>query len=249
MKKLLSLVLATMMLFSITAAFATTINMGTNASFPPYEFIGENGEVEGIDVDIAKAICDKLGYTLNVVDMEFDSLIPSLQSGKIDVAMAGMTVTEERATLVNFSDSYATGIQSVIVKNDSPITSVDDLFVEGNNYDIGVQLSTTGDIYSTGDLEDAGLAKIHRFPTGNEATQALVNGKIDAVIIDNEPAKAYVASLKGLKVLDTEYTIENYAAAINKDNAEFLAEFNGALKALIEDGTVKTIVEKYISSK
>ncbi len=249
MKKLISFVLCIAMLTMAVAAFAAdadTLTMATNASFPPYEF-REGEDVVGIDADIAAAVCEKLGYKLKIDDMEFDSIIAAVQSGKADFAMAGMTVTEERAQMVDFSDSYATGIQAVVVKEGSPITTVDDLFVEGANYSVGVQLSTTGDIYVTGDIEDKGLGKVMRFPNGNEAVMALKNGKIDCVVIDNEPAKAYVAANEGLKVLDTQYAVEDYAACFAKDS-ELVAKFNEALKELIEDGTIKTIVEKYISA-
>ena len=191
MKKIAALVLALMISLTAVSALADTLVMCTNASFPPYEYV-EGDEVVGIDADIAAAICEKLGYDLEIQDMEFDSLIAAVQSGKADFAMAGMTVTEERQQMVNFSDSYATGIQSVIVKEDSPIASVDDLFAEGANNKVGVQLSTTGDIYTTGDIEDAGLGTVQRYNKGADAVQALVTGKIDCVVIDNEPAKAFV---------------------------------------------------------
>ena len=248
MKKLLALVLALAMTLSFTAALADTLTMATNASFPPYEYY--DGEaVVGIDVDICAAIAEKLGMDFEVADMDFDAIIGAVQAGKADVGMAGMTVTEERAMLINFSSSYATGIQSIIVKEDSPITCADDLFVEGNNYKIGVQLSTTGDLYSTWDLEDAGLATVMRFPNGNDATMALVAGKVDCVIIDNEPAKAYVAANAGLKVLDTAYAVEEYAACIAKNNTELLEKFDAALVELINDGTVASIIGKYISAE
>ena len=249
MKKLLALALSLIMTLSFTAALADNmLVMATNASFPPYEYY--DGEaIVGIDVEICAAIAEKLGMEFEVVDMDFDAIIGAVQSGKADVGMAGMTVTEERAMLINFSSSYATGIQSVIVKEDSPITCVDDLFVEGNNYKIGVQLSTTGDLYSTWDLEDAGLATVMRFPNGNDATMALVAGKVDCVIIDNEPAKAYVAANAGLKVLDTAYAVEEYAACIAKNNTELLEKFDAALVELINDGTVASIIGKYISAE
>lgn len=247
MKKILALVIALALTLTATLAFADTLTMCTNASFPPYEFV--DGEtVVGIDAEIAAAVCEKLGYDLEIMDIEFDALIPAVQSGKADFAMAGMTVTEERKQMVSFSDSYATGIQAVIVKEDSPITTVDDLFAEGANTSIGVQLATTGDLYSTWDIEDAGLGTVNRFPNGNEAVMALVNGKIDCVVIDIEPAKAYVAANAGLKILDTEYAVEDYAACFAKDNTELVEKFNAALKELTEDGTVAAIIAKYINA-
>lgn len=248
MKKILAMALVLM--FAVSGmAFAEggkTLVMGTNAEFPPYEFY-DGDAIVGIDAEIAQAICDKLGYTLEIQDMAFDSIIAAVQSGKIDFGMAGMTVTEERLTQVSFSTSYATGVQVVIVKEDSAITTVDDLFKGG--YVIGVQMNTTGDLYSTWDLEDEGLATIERYNKGADAVAALMSGKVDCVIIDNEPAKAFAAANEGLKILDTQYAIEDYAIAINKDNAALLDEINSALEALIADGTVKTIVDKYIPAE
>ena len=248
MKKLIALVMSLMMLVMSVPALAETLTMVTNASFPPYEYY-DGEEIVGIDAEIAAAIAAKLGYEFEIVDMEFDSLISAVQSGKADFAMAGMTVTEERSMMVNFSESYATGVQVVIVQENSPITSVDDLFAEGAMTTIGVQLSTTGDLYTTWDLEEAGKAQINRYPNGNEAVMALVAGKIDCVVIDNEPAKAYVAANEGLKILDTEYAIEDYAAAFAKGNEELLEKFNAALKELTEDGTIPAIINKYIPTE
>ncbi len=251
MKKFIALTLALLMMLStmtILAEEKQTLVMGTNASFPPYEY-WEGEEIVGIDVEICAAIANYLGMDFEVQDMEFDSLIAAVNAGKVDVVMAGMTVTEDRATQVNFSESYATGVQVVIVKEDSPITSVDDLFAENAMHTIGVQQATTGDLYCTWDLEEAGLATVNRYMNGNEAVMALVAGKIDCVVIDNEPAKAYVAANPGLKILETEYIIENYAAAIAKENVDFVAKFNEALKALTEDGTIPAIIEFYIPSE
>ena len=251
MKKILAVALTlalTLTAFAACAESKETLTMATNASFPPYEYV-EGDQVVGIDPEIAAAVCEKMGYDLEIVDTEFDSLISGVASGKYDFVMAGMTVTEERQQMINFSDSYATGIQSVIVKEDSDITSVDDLFAEGANHTVGVQLSTTGDIYTTGDIEEAGLGTVQRFPNGNEAVMALVNGKIDCVVIDNEPAKAYVAANPGLKVLDSSYAVEDYAAAIAKDNTELLEKFNAALAELKADGTIDAIIAKYISAE
>ena len=218
-----------------------TLRMGTNATFPPYEFVGDDGNVQGIDADIAAAIADKLGMKLEITDMEFDSLIPALQSDTIDVALAGMTVTPDRQENVDFSDSYAKGVQVIIVKDGSDIASPDDL--EGKN--IGVQTGTTGDIYCTGDY---GQEHVKQFNNGPLAVAALVNDQIDCVVIDQEPAKNYVAANSGLKILDTAYADEDYAIAIKKGNTELLDKVNGALKELQDDGTVQSIVDKYISA-
>jgi polar amino acid transport system substrate-binding protein len=184
--------------------------------------------------------------TLEIKNMEFGSIIAAVDSGKIDMGMAGMTVTDERLQTVNFSKSYATGIQVVIVKEDSEITSVDDLTSPGG-YTIGVQTATTGDLYATWDIEDEGLGTVQRYNKGADAVAALVAGKINCVIIDNEPAKAFVAAHEGLKILDTEYAVEDYAICIDKENTALLEKINKALDELIADGTVQAIIDKYIS--
>ncbi len=215
--------------------------MATNAEFPPYEYV-EGDKIVGIDAEIAALIADKLGMELEIVDVAFDSIIPGVQSGKYDMGMAGLTVNDERLEKVNFSTSYATGIQAVIVKEGSDIKSIDD--IAGKK--IGVQTSTTGDIYATGDYgEDA----ITRYDNGAVAVQALIADKVDCVIIDNEPAKSYVAANEGLKVLDTEYTVEDYAICFAKENTELKDKVDGALKELIADGSVKEVVEKYIPAE
>ena len=217
------------------------LTMATNAEFPPYEYV-EGDKIVGIDAEIAALIADKLGMELEIVDVAFDSIIPGVQSGKYDMGMAGLTVNDERLEKVNFSTSYATGIQAVIVKEGSDIKSIDDL--AGKK--IGVQTSTTGDIYATGDYgEDA----ITRYDNGAVAVQALLADKVDCVIIDNEPAKSYVAANEGLKVLDTEYTVEDYAICFAKENTELQEKVNGALEELIKDGSVKEVIEKYIPAE
>ena len=215
--------------------------MATNAEFPPYEYV-EGDKIVGIDAEIAALIADKLGMELEIVDVAFDSIIPGVQSGKYDMGMAGLTVNDERLEKVNFSTSYATGIQAVIVKDGSDIKTIDDL--AGKK--IGVQTSTTGDIYATGDYgEDA----ITRYDNGAVAVQALLADKVDCVIIDNEPAKSYVAANDGLKVLDTEYTVEDYAICFAKEDTELKDKVDGALKELIADGSVKKVIEKYIPAE
>ena len=221
-----------------------TLVMATNAEFPPYEYY-ENNEVVGIDAEIAAAIAEKLGMELVIEDMAFDSIIPAVTSGKADVGLAGMTVTEDRLQSVDFSTSYATGIQVIIVGEDSPITCADDLFGDGN-YTIGVQLATTGDLYCTWDIEDEGLGTVERFNKGADAVAALVAGKVDCVVIDNQPAKAFVEANEGLQILDTEYAVEDYAIALAK-GSELTAEVDAALQELIADGTVQAILDKYIS--
>ena len=227
---------------------AGKLHMATNAAFPPYEMISDNGGFEGIDVEIATAIAQKLGLELVVDDMEFNSVIISVQGGKSDIAMAGLTVTDERKQNVDFTESYATGVQVIIVPEGSDIQTVDDL---ANDKMIGVQDGTTGYIYCSAKVADGGYGEDHvsSYPNGAMAIEALKGGKVDAVVIDNEPAKAFVAANDGLKILDTEYIIENYAIGISKDNPGLRDAVNNALKELIADGTVKTIVDKYINAE
>ena len=221
--------------------------MATNAEFPPYEF-WEGNKIVGIDAEVADAIAKKLGLTLRIEDIDFNAIITAVSSGRADIGMAGMTVTEDRKENVNFSTSYATGVQVIIVKAGSPITSVDDLFDDGAFFNIGVQESTTGDIYASEELEDEGLATMYRYRRGADAVQALVTDRVDCVIIDNEPAKAFVAMNPGLTILETEYAVEDYAIAFAKGNAELLSKVDGALRELISDGTVQRIVDKYINA-
>ncbi len=223
--------------------------MATNANFPPYEFKGDSGDYEGIDVEIAGKIAEKLGKTLKIEDVEFGSIIGGVQTGKFDMGMAGMTVTDERLEQVNFSTSYATGVQVVIVKENSEIKTIDDIATKAKM--IGVQQDTTGDIYASDTVENGGYGadKVTSYKNGADAVQALVTDKIDCVIIDNEPAKAFVAQNEGLKILDTEWLTENYAIAIQKENTELLEDINNALKELTEDGTIAKIVDKYINAK
>lgn len=228
------------------AAEVTTVQdgyltMGTNAYFPPYEYY-EGDSIVGIDAEIAAAVAEKLGLELKIEDMEFDSIITAVTAGKVDMGLAGMTVTEERKQNVNFSDTYATGVQVIIVKEDSAIQSADDLA----DVMIGVQLGTTGDIYCS---DDFGEDHVEKYNKGNDAVMALVSGKVDAVVIDNEPAKSYVAANEGLKILDTEYVTEEYAAAISKENTALLDAINAALAELKADGTLDAIVAKYISAE
>ena len=215
--------------------------MATNAEFPPYEYV-EDGKIVGIDAEIAALIADKLGMELEIVDVAFDSIIPGVQAGKYDMGMAGMTVTDERLEKVAFSTSYATGVQSVIVKDGGAVASLDD--IAGKK--IGVQTSTTGDIYASDEFGDDAVVK---YDNGAAAVQGLIAGKVDCVIIDNEPAKSYVAANEGLSILDTEYAVEDYAICFAKENTELQTAVDEALKALIEEGKVAEVVAKYIKAE
>ena len=233
---------------AFTTVAAGELHMATNAAFPPYEMTSDNGGYEGIDVEIATLIAQKLGLELVVDDMEFGSVITSVQSGKADMAMAGLTVTEERKKNVDFTESYATGVQVIIVPEGSDIQTVDDL---ANDKMIGVQDGTTGYIYCSSPVEDGGYGEDHvtSYTNGAMAIEALKGGKVDAVVIDNEPARAFVAVNEGLKILDTEYIVENYAIGISKDNPALCEAVNNALKELIADGSVQMIVDKYITAE
>ena len=245
MKKMISLILCVLLFAAClgTSAFAAqTIKVATNVAFPPYEYY-ENEKAVGIDVDIIQAICDKLGYTMELSDMEFGSIITAVASGKVDIGFGAITITEERAKSVHFTTSYSTGIQSIIVKEDSPIATIDDL--HGAKIKIGVQQDTTGDIYATDDFGEDHMA---RFNKGADAVQALITGKCDAVIIDNSPAETFVAQNKGLKLLPTVYAEEEYGFEMSYDNEALYNEVNGALEALLADGTVQSIIDKYISA-
>ena len=224
----------------LTTVEAGKLTMATNATFPPYEMTTDSGEIEGIDVDTAKAIAEKLGLELQIDDMEFDAALLSVQQGKADIVMAGVTVTDERKAVMDFSDSYATGIQSIIVPNDSDIASPDDL----SGKKIGTQRGTTGYIYCSDDFGDDAVVA---YDSGLTAVQALNNGQVDAVVIDNAPATEYVAANPGLKVLDTSYAEEDYAIGMAKGSALEDA-VNKALEELKADGTLQAIVDKYINA-
>lgn len=270
MKKIIAIVMALAMVCSLALVFTSCTNeptteensteaeaagmtatdgvlvMATNAAFPPYEY-KDGDNFAGIDVEIAEKIAEKLGMTLEIKDVEFGSIVGGVQTGKFDMGMAGMTVTEERLESVNFSTTYATGVQVVIVAEDSAITSLDDLKGDGS-MKFGVQQDTTGDIYASDTVDNGGYGKenVIRYKTGADAVQALKTGKVDAVIIDNEPAKSFVKVNEGLKILDAEWAVEDYAIAIAKENTELLTAVNNALAELEADGTLGDIIAKYI---
>lgn len=220
--------------------------MATNAAFPPYESTTDDGGFEGIDVDVAEKIADKLGLELVIDDMDFSAVITSVQSGKEDMAMAGLTVNEERKKNVDFTDSYANTVQVVIVPEDSDIKTVDDL---QNNKKVGCQEGTTGYTLASDSPENGGVGdNAIAYADGATAVQAMISGKVDAVIIDEQPAKEYVKANEGLKILDTEYTNEEYAIGVSKENPELLKAINTALNQLKDDGTLQEIMDKYIAS-
>ena len=248
--KILSVILALVIVIGCFAACGgdeepkeekKVLTMATNAEFPPYEFY-EGETVVGIDAEVAALIAEKLGMELKIEDVAFDSIIPGVQAGKYDMGMAGMTVTEDRLKDVNFSDSYATGVQVVIVREDGDVKSLDD--IAGKK--IGVQTSTTGDIYAS---DEFGEENVVKYENGALAVEALKNGKVDCVIIDNQPAKSYVAANEGLVILETEYAVEDYAICFAKENTDLQEQVNTALKELIADGSVQKVVDKYIPAE
>ena len=275
MKKLIAVIMALCMLVSAVCLFAScdkkdenTLVMATNAAFPPYEY-KDGDKIVGIDAEIAAAIAEKLGMKLEIVDVDFGAVLTGVAEGKYDMGMAGITVTDKRKESMDFSDTYATGIQVIIVNDGSSIATLDDLWNFDENGDpvslknpdikIGVQQDTTGDIYSSSAISGWGFNDLNedesiktdrvvRYKTGAEAISALKTGKVDCVIIDNEPAKSFVAANDGIHILegDNEYAVEDYAICVDKGNTELLAKINQALADLKADGTVDRIINKYI---
>ncbi len=243
MKKLITLLLAVMMIITLFAGCTTgkddtVLTMATSADFEPYEYY-ENDEIVGIDIDIMNAVCEKIGMTLKPEDMSFDSVIGATQTGKTDIAMSGITITEDRKNMINFTIPYTSTTQSIIVAKDGAIAKKTDL--EGKK--IGVQINTTGDTQVT---EEFGDAAVERFQNGALAVESLKNNKIDCVVIDGEVAKALVNANEGLEIIADAYSIEEYAIAIAKENTELLEKINGALEELLADGTIDGIIKKYI---
>lgn len=242
MKRSVVVVLALCSMLIMSACSSTNKNklvMATNAAFPPYEMV-EGTEIVGIDAEIAKLIADDLGKELVIEDMAFDSIIAAVQTGKADIAMAGLTITEDRKQNINFSDPYTEAAQVIIVKTDSSVKSPEDLIGKT----IGVQIGTTGDIYAA-DIEDA---TIERYSKYFEAINALSQDKIDAVIVDREPAKVFVNDNEQLRLIDEEFTVEEYAIGVSKENTELLDQINASLKKLKESGKIDEIINNYISA-
>ena len=256
MKKTIALILSILMLCCSLAACggeknSMTIEKGkliksTNAEFPPYEMTTDDGGFAGIDIEIAQAIADKLGLELVIDDMDFDGALLAVQQGKSDIVMAGVTVNEKRQKVMDFSNTYATGVQVVIVKEGSDVT-MDNL---GDKL-IGTQRGTTGYIYASDTVENGGYGEDHvvAYDNGITAVQALMNGQVDAVIIDNAPAQEFIKANPGLTILEGEWAVEDYAIGVGKNNTELLNAINKALEELIADGTVQKIVDKYINAK
>ena len=231
---------------AVTTVTEGKLTMSTNAQFPPYEMVADDGSFEGIDVEVAQAIAEKLGLELVVDDMDFDGALLAAQNGKSDMVMAGVTVNPDRQAVMDFTDTYANGVQVVIVKEGSDVT-LDNM---GEKM-IGTQRGTTGFIYCSDTPENGGFGEDHvtAYDDGATAVQALVNGQVDCVVIDNAPAQEYVKANPGLTILETEFANEDYAIGVKKGNTELLNAINNALKELIEDGTVQSIIDKYIPAE
>ena len=226
---------------TLTTVTDGVLTMSTNAAFPPYEMTDDNGNVIGIDADIAAAIAEKLGLELEILDMDFDAALLAVQQGKSDMVMAGVTVNEDRLAVMDFSETYANGVQVIITQEGSDVT-IDNL---GEKM-IGTQRGTTGNIYCT---DDYGEEHVIAYDNGITAVQALVNGQIDCVVIDKAPAESFVTANPGLTILDTEYVTEDYAIGFAEGNTALVDAVNGALNELIEDGTVQSIVDTYITAE
>ena len=274
MKKFISIILVLVMALGVFAACDSEpagkeqLVMATNAAFPPYEF-KDGDKIVGIDAEIAEAIAGKLGMELVIEDVDFGAVLTGVAEGKYDMGMAGITVTEDRKKTMDFSDTYATGIQVIIVKDGSSIATLDDIFefnadgdpvaLKNPDIKVGVQENTTGDIYSSSAIEGWGFNDLNedksiktdrvvRYKTGAEAVSALKSDKVDCVIIDNEPAKSFVATNEGIHILEgeNEYAVEDYAICVKKGDSELLDKINKALADLKADGTIDKIVNKYI---
>ena len=248
MKKTIAMLLVCALML-MGCAMAEKLTMGSSCDFPPYEYYDdETGEIVGIDVEIAYAVAEKLGYELEIQDMQFDSIIAAVCSGKVDFGMSGFTVTEERKQNVDFSTPYTTAKQSVLVPAETSITSVDDLFNPDIEFKIGVQIGTTGDLYITGDVEANGLKhSVERYNKYGDAVMALLSGKIDCMIVDDQVAVSFAAANEGLALLDTAYALEEYAICFAKEGPLY-DSFNAALEELLADGTVQSIIDKYIAA-
>ena len=228
--------------------------MVTNASFPPYEMTDDDNNIIGIDPDIAQAIADKLGLELVIDNIDFDAALISVQEGRADVMLAGLTYNADRDLVMDFTDPYATGVQVIIVREgDTTIAGTNDdlqlVDADGNmleDIQIGVQRGTTGEIYCQG---AHGTDHVTSLDNGSVAVQALLNGQVDCVVIDNGPAQEYVAATPGLEILEGAYVTEDYCAAVDEGNTALLEAVNTALNELIDDGTVQSIMDKYIAAE
>ncbi len=245
--KIISVVLVAMMMVASLAGCGNsssskeTLVVGTNAAFPPFEYIGDDGNPDGFDVALIKAIGEKIGMDVQIQDMEFDSLVSSI-GGKIDVAIAGMTVTEERQKTVDFSDPYYEAVQAVIVPKGSSIATAEDL----KNCKIGVQLGTTGEFIA----DEIEGAEVSAYNKAIDAVNDLNNGRLDLVIVDKNPAAVFGTQYADqVDVIDGsafDFEAEFYAIALPKGNTELAEKINNAIAELKKDGTYDSLIAKYI---
>ena len=245
-KKMIPLLLSAAMLLTLLAACGSSgktlegiqkkgsLTVATSPDFPPFEYL-EDGKVVGIEVDILNAIGEKLGFDIDIQQMDFDSVVPGVQAGKFDLGASGITATEERKKNVDFTDAYFLASQAIVVTEDSSIASKADL--EGKK--ISVQTGTTAEDYCMNNGYE-----VLAFTANNDAAAALSSGKVDAWVVDNEVA-VVLAQQNGLKVLDEAMTSEPYAFAFPKNSQSFVDAFNEVLMKMLKDGSVEVIFEKY----
>lgn len=265
MKKIFSSILAALFACAICTILTSCapaegkLKMATSADFPPYEFLDENKNIVGIDIEIAQAVAEKIGYELVVENVPFKYIVDDVSEGKYDIGISALTVDDERKEKVSFSDTYAKGVQVIIVKDDCPYSKLEEFYASFDDLDnpvsikagvrIGVEEDTTGDSYASADTRDWGFGEdnVKRYKTGEEAVKALINGDITAVIIDNGPAEEFVKENTGLHILETAYVDEDYAICVSKNNLDLLGKINNALAELRKDGSIDRIIERYIS--
>ena len=242
MKKLFVFFLSLCMVLAASGALADSVKVGTNAEFPPFEFIADDGSIQGFDIELISAILDLAGIEYSVESMEFDALPAALEAGQIDIAIAGMTISEEKSKSVLFSEPYFSATQKIIVPADSAINTVEDIKA---GMKIGVQLGTTGDIYVTDSME--GIV-CERYSKALDAIMDMKNGRLDAVMVDSAPASVFAGEIEGLKVLEEKLSDEQYGVAVKLENTELMEKINAGLASLKENGKFDELYVKYFEA-
>ena len=242
MKKLFVLFLSLCMVLAASGALADSVKVGTNAEFPPFEFIADDGSIQGFDIELISAILDLAGIEYSVESMEFDALPAALEAGQIDIAIAGMTISEEKSKSVLFSEPYFSATQKIIVPAESAINMVEDIKA---GMKIGVQLGTTGDIYVTDSME--GIV-CERYSKALDAIMDMKNGRLDAVMVDSAPASVFAGEIEGLKVLEEKLSDEQYGVAVKLENTELMEKINAGLASLKENGKFDELYVKYFEA-
>lgn len=217
------------------------LDLGTSADLPPFEFYDENNKIVGIDAEIAKEIGKKIGLEVKISDMDFANIIASIESGKLDGGIAGLSKTPEREKNVNFTDTYAKSVQKVLVNKKSSFKSPEDL----KDKKIGTQLGTTGESVAK---EKYGEDKVQSFNKNSDAVVALNSGKVDGVVLDEQTVNKFAQANENLEVLEDSLADDEYAIALDKKNDKLLKEVNKAIKELKDDGTLDKIINKYMES-